>query len=73
MKKSPLELLKAELAGEDAPEGWYTVVQLMEKLGSKRAAIENLVRRKGWQAKRFKSISRDGKTLRLNHYYTGKL
>jgi hypothetical protein len=73
MKKTPLELLKAELAGEDAPEGWYTILQLMEKLEAKRTAVENLVQRKGWEVKRFRSVSSDGKILRMNHYHTGKL
>ena len=73
MKKTPLELLKDELAGEDAPDGWYTILQLMEKLGAKRTAIDNLVKRKQWKAKRFRAVSADGKTLRMNHYYVGKL
>lgn len=73
MKKTPLELLKDELAGENAPEGWYTVNQLMEKLGARRTAVDNLMRRKGLQVKKFKAISADGKTLRMNHYYVGKL
>jgi hypothetical protein len=73
MKKTLLELLKDELAGEDAPEGWYTIMQLMEKLGAKRTAIDNLVKRKQWKAKRFRAMSTDGKTLRMNHYYVGKL
>jgi len=71
MKKTPLELLKDELAGETAPEGWYTLTQLMEKLGAKRTAITNLIRRKQWKPKMFRSTSVDGKTLRLNHYYIG--
>jgi hypothetical protein len=73
MKKTPLELLKDELAGETAPEGWYTVMELMEKLNAKRTAVDNLMRRKRFQVKKFKAISADGKTLRLNHYYVGKL
>lgn len=72
-KQTLLEQLKSELIGEDAPEGWYSMVDLMEKLGAKRTAVENLVRRKQFQIKKFKAISRDGKALQMNHYYTGKL
>ncbi len=74
MKKlTLLEQLKAELTGEDPPEGWYSMNDLMDKLGAKRTAVENLVRRKQFQIKRFRAISRDGKALQMNHYYIGKL
>ena len=74
MKKlTLLEQLKAELTGEDPPEGWYSMIDLMDKLGAKRTAVENLVRRKQFKIKRFRAISRDGKALQMNHYYIGKL
>jgi hypothetical protein len=73
MKKTLLEQLKAELNGEPAPEGWYTIVQLMRLLGSKRTATENLVARKKWPSKKFRGTSRDGKELLIIHYHVGKL
>jgi hypothetical protein len=73
MKKTLLEQLRHELMGEPAPEGWYTIVQLMELLGSKRTATENLVVRKKWPVKKFRSVARDGKDLIIKHYHVGKL
>jgi hypothetical protein len=73
MKKTLLEQLKYELMGEPAPEGWYTITQLMEMLGSKRTATENFVVRKKWPIKKFRSVARDGKDLLVTHYYVGKL
>jgi uncharacterized protein YjcR len=72
-KQTLLEQLKAELVGEAPPEGWYSVADLMEKLGVKRTVVDNLVRRKEWKVEKFKAKSRDGKALKVNHYYVGKL
>jgi hypothetical protein len=73
MKNTLLELLKFELIGEPAPVGWYTINELMGKLGAKRTAIEGLVKRKNWEVRKFRTVTKDGKTLNANHYYTGKL
>ena len=73
MKKTLLEQLKAELNGEPAPEGWYTLWQLMDLLGAKRTATQSLVLRKKWQTKKFRTVARDGKDLISVHYYVGKL
>ncbi len=73
MKKTLLELLRHELAGEPAPAGWYTINELMEKLGGKRTAVENLVQRKQWEVRKFRTVTRDGKVYNANHYHTGKL
>lgn len=73
MNKSLLEQLRAEVRGEPAPKGWYTLAQLMELLGSRRTATQGLVNRKKWQMKRFRSVTKDGKDIILNHYYVGKL
>ena len=73
MKKTLLELLKAELLGELPPEGWYTLVELMEKLGVKRSVAENLVTRKKYECKRFRTQTKDGKMILANHYNVGKL
>ena len=73
MKKTLLEQLRAEVMGEPAPEGWYTIVQLMDILNGKRTAIQNLVIRKKWPAKKFRAQSKDGKELIITHYYVGKL
>jgi len=73
MKTTLLQLLKYELAGEPAPEGWYTINELMDKLGGKRTAVENMVRRKQWEVRKFRTVTRDGKVYNANHYHTGKL
>jgi len=73
MKKTLLEQLKAEVRGEPAPEGWYTIVQLMDLFDAKRTATENLALRKKWPAKKFRGVSRDGKDLIIKHYHVGKL
>jgi hypothetical protein len=72
-KRTLLEELKSELMGEPAPEGWYNVQQLMELLGAKRTAVENFVERKGYEVRRFNAVSKDGKTMKMNHYKVGKL
>ena len=73
MKSTLLELLKAELVGEHPTVGWYTVNDLMDKLGVKRGVVEALVTRKGWECKRFRTKTRDGKMTLANHYHVGKL
>lgn len=73
MKNTLLELLKAELVGEHPPAGWYTLVELMDKLGIKRGVAENLVIRKKWECKKYRTLTRDNKLILANHYYTGKL
>lgn len=73
MKSTLLELLKAELVGKHPPVGWYSITQLMDKLGIKRAMAENLVVRKKWQCKRYRTQTKDGKLILANHYHTGKL
>jgi hypothetical protein len=73
MKSTLLELLKAELIGEHPPVGWYTKTELMEKFGVKRAVIENLVERKKWACKKYRTCTRDGKIILANHYNVGKL
>ena len=73
MKKTLLELLKAELVGETAPEGWYTIAELMQKTGAGRKSVENFVARKKWEVRKFRTQTNDGKFLNANHYHTGKL
>lgn len=73
MKNTLLELLKFELAGDPPPAGWYTVNELMDKLGGKRTAIETMIRRKGWEVRKFRTLTKDGRMLNANHYHTGKL
>ncbi len=73
MKNTLLELLKAELVGENPPPGWYTKSELMHKLGVKRGVVDNLVERKKWDAKRYRTTTKDGKLLLAKHYHTGKL
>lgn len=73
MKKTLLELLKAELVGELPPEGWYTITQLMSMLDVKRGMAESLVARKKWECKKYRSQTKDGKTSLCNHYRSGKL
>jgi uncharacterized protein YjcR len=71
--KTALELLRDEVIGELPPEGWYTTTELVEKLGVKRAVIENLIERKNWKCKKYRTCTKDGKLILANHYYTGKL
>ena len=73
MKSTLLELLKAELVGEHPPVGWHTKAELVEKLGVKRGVVNNLIERKKWPCKKFRTCTRDGKALLANHYNTGKL
>jgi hypothetical protein len=73
MKKTLLEQLRAEIMGEPPPDGWYTLWQLMELLGSKRTATQNMAQRKKWQTKKFRTLTRDGKEVIAVHYYLGKL
>lgn len=73
MKNTLLELLKAELVGENPPVGWYTLVELMDKLEIKRGMVENLAIRKKWECKRYRTQTKDGKFILANHYHTGKL
>ena len=73
MKKTALELLRDEVLGEVAPEGWYTINQLAELLQVRRNIVETLVMRKAWKLKKFRSPANDGKLQMINHYYTGKL
>ena len=73
MKKTLLELLKAELVGEHPPPGWYTVVELMDRLGVKRSVAENLVARKKYECKKYRTCTKDGKVILANHYNVGKL
>jgi hypothetical protein len=73
MKKTLLEQLRDEVAGEPAPEGWYTLWQLVEMLGSKRTATLNLAMRKKWPTKKYRAITSDGKTIISTHYHVGKL
>jgi hypothetical protein len=72
-KKTLLEELKAEIIGELPPVGWYTISQLIDLLGAKRTAVENFIERKGFEMKRFQAVSKDGKTIKVNHYNIGKL
>ena len=73
MNNTLLELLKAELVGEHPPVGWHTITELMDRLGVKRGMVENLVVRKKWECKKFRTKARDGKIILANHYNTGKL
>ena len=73
MKKTLLELLKAELLGELPPEGWYTLVELAEKLGVKRGAVQSLAERKQWERRKFRTTTNDGKVILSHHYNVGKL
>jgi hypothetical protein len=73
MKSTLLELLKAELIGDHPPVGWYTLVELMQKLGVKRGIVEGLVARKRYECKRFRTQTKDGKVILANHYHVGKL
>jgi hypothetical protein len=73
MKKTLLELLKAELIGEVAPEGWYTITELMAKTGAGRTAIKTLLNRKKWEMRKFRTHTTDGRSLNVSHYHTGKL
>ena len=73
MKSTLLELLKAELVGEHPPAGWYSITELMDRLGVKRGMVENLVVRKKWECKKFRTKAQDGKFILANHYNTGKL
>ena len=73
MKSTLLELLKAELVGDHPPVGWYTLVELMQKLGVKRGIVEGLVARKKYECKRFRTRTKDGKVILANHYHVGKL
>jgi hypothetical protein len=72
-KRTLLEELKLELMGEPAPEGWYNLHQLMELLGAKRTAVENFVERKRFEVRKYNAVTKDGKTLKINHYHIGKL
>lgn len=71
--KTLLEQLRAEVFGEPAPKGWYTIAQLMKLLGSKRTATESLIARKKWQMKKFRTVTNDGRDILVNHYHVGKL
>lgn len=73
MKKTLLELLKAELVGEHPPPGWYTLVELMKKLGVKRSVAQSLAERKQWERRKFRTTTNDGKVILSHHYHTGKL
>jgi hypothetical protein len=73
MKNTLLELLKAELVGEHPPVGWYTISELAEKLGVKRGVVQALIARKGWQCKKYRAQTRDGKMTLANHCNVGKL
>ncbi len=73
MKKTLLEQLRCEIIGEPAPPGWYTINELIELLGAKRTAVDNLVRRKNWDVRKFRTKTKDGKTMNANHYHVGKL
>jgi len=73
MKNTLLELLKAELLGEHPPVGWYTTTELMQKLEVKRAVVENLIERKKWACKKYRTRTKDGKIILANHYNVGKL
>ena len=73
MKKTLLEQLKAEVLGESAPDGWYTLSKLMEMLGSKRTATLNLASRKKWPVKKYRTTTNDGKSIMAIHYHVGKL
>jgi len=73
MKSTLLELLKAELVGEHPPVGWYTLVELSEKLGVKRGSVQGLVTRKKYEAKKYRTRTKDGKIILAMHYNVGKL
>jgi hypothetical protein len=73
MKKTLLEQLRAEVLGEPAPEGWYTLWQLMEMLGSRRTATLNLASRKKWAVKKYRTTTNDGKSVMATHYQVEKL
>jgi hypothetical protein len=45
----------------------------MEMFGAKRTAVENFVERKGYEVRRYNAVSKDGKTMKMNHYHVGKL
>lgn len=71
MKKTLLEQLRDEVAGEMAPEGWYTLSQLMSLLGTKRTVTINMAIRKKWPSKRYRTITHDGKSIKATHYHVG--
>ena len=73
MKKTLIEQLRDEVSGTPAPSGWYTIGQLMEKLGTKRSVMENFVKRKNWESRRFRTVANDGRTLNVKHYNVGTL
>ena len=73
MKQSLLEQLRDEVAGKQPPPGWYTLAQLMEMLGAKRNVLENFVKQKKWECRKFRTITTDGRALNVNHYNVGKL
>ena len=73
MNKTLLEQLKAEILGEPAPEGWYTLSKLMEMLGSRRTATLNIAIRKKWAVKKYRTTTNDGKSIMAIHYHVGKL
>lgn len=73
MKTSLLKQLRDEVQGTPPPPGWYTLSQLMEKLGSKRTSMENFAIQKGWECRKFRTITSDGRSLNVKHYNVGKL
>jgi hypothetical protein len=65
---SIIAALKAELHGEPAPEGWYTVAQIAKMLGIPKQTVEGLVGRKQWECAQYTSRTTDNRTIKAKHY-----
>ena len=63
-----LEQLAQELNIGKAPEGWFTMNQICEKLGRDRCFVERMLKQKGAEKRVFMTTSSDRKRLRAIHY-----
>jgi hypothetical protein len=63
-----LDQLAQELNIGKAPEGWFTISQICEKLGRNRCFVERILKEKGAEKRLFISISSDRKQFRAVHY-----
>jgi hypothetical protein len=63
-----LEQLASEINVPTAPEGWYTMAQICERVGRDHQVVRKLLANRGAETKQFRHINSKGQTIITTHY-----
>jgi hypothetical protein len=63
-----LEQLAAEVNLPFAPQGWFTMSQICEKVGRDHQVVRKLLKSRGAEAKQFRHTNNKGHTIITMHY-----